>query len=202
MALEVGARARRVRVASRAERCDVDVRNEEDIGERVAARRERVARGIALHRPLQLADLAAAEERPDEMELERIRVDDDESIARLPREDLLPSRDVPLDPESRGGLRLSGNDGVVRQRFEKGVRTRVLSAPGRLTRAARTLDDDDHVGSNVISGRSRKLSASGSAVAVPTTPATRNGPIQPAPRSSVAPATTGPSEPIPNPATA
>src|SRR5439155_1199117 len=71
-----------------------------------------------------------------------------------------------------------------------------------LARTARAFDNDDHARSAVMSGRSRNESASGSAVAIPTTPAARNGPTQPEPRSSVAPATIGPSDPIPNPATA
>src|SRR5439155_18872952 len=91
---------------------------------------------------------------------------------------------------------------VVRECFKERVRPAVRLDPRRLARAARPLDDDDHVRSIVMRGRSRRVIASGSAIAIPTTPATRNGPTQPEPRSSATPATTGPSDPIPNPATA
>jgi len=40
------------------------------------------------------------------MELERIRVDDHQSVAPFAFEDLVPSCDVALDPEARLGPRL------------------------------------------------------------------------------------------------
>src|SRR5438309_8200711 len=191
VALEVPPRARRIGVASCAERRGVEVRHEEEIRQRVAAGREALARGVALHGPLELAGLSRLEERPDVMELERIGVDDNQTISGLSFEDVLPPRNVSLDPEERGRTRLGRHGRVIGERLKKRVGTGVRSAPGRLARPARALDNDDHVWSNVTSGRSRKPSASGSAVAIPMTPATRNGPTQPAPRSSVTPATMG-----------
>ena len=83
------------------------------------------------------------------MQLERIGVDDDETIAFLARADLGPSRGVPLDPEPSRSPFVFGNDRAVGQRFEKGVRSAVSAAPRGLARAARALDDDDHSSSVV-----------------------------------------------------
>src|SRR5205823_5464671 len=199
---EVATRARRVGFASHAKCLDVDVRHEKHIGEGVAAGREGVARGIALHRPLHFADLSRAEKRPDVVELEWVCVDDHEAIPRLALEYFVPSGDISIHPKPRRALRLGWNGRVVRECFEERIRPAVRSAPRRLACAARPLDDDDHVRSNAMSGRSRRATASGSTVAIPTIPATRNGPTQPEPRSSATPATTGPMDPIPNPATA
>jgi len=78
------------------------------------------------------------------VELQRICVDDDEPVAALAIEHLIPPRDVSLDPESRGGIDIGRDGGVIRERFQQCVRAAVLSAPGRLSGARRPLDDDDH----------------------------------------------------------
>src|SRR5207302_3858753 len=95
-------------------------------------------------------------------------------------EDLLPSCDIPLDPERGLGMRLGRHRRVIGKRLEQGVSAAVSAAPGRLSRAARTLDHDDHLAGSAPSPRARTSARSGSAVAIPRAPATANGPTHPA----------------------
>ena len=71
MPLEATTRARRVSVATSAQRRLVDLRHEVQIGERVFAGAERFARCLALEIPFELRHLARAPECPDVMKLER-----------------------------------------------------------------------------------------------------------------------------------
>jgi hypothetical protein len=121
-----------------------DVGDEEEIGERVATGGERLARDVPLELPFALRGLAGLPQRPDVMELERIRVDDDEAVASLLLEHLVPSGHVAFDPEARRRLCIDRHGGVIGKSFEERMRSAVPSRPRRLACAARSFDDDDH----------------------------------------------------------
>jgi hypothetical protein len=78
------------------------------------------------------------------MKLEGVDVNDHEPVTLLAPNDLLPPRNVPLDPESRPRFKLGRNGGVVGQFFEEREPAAVGAAPSRLARAARAFNDDDH----------------------------------------------------------
>src|SRR3981081_3079728 len=80
------------------------------------------------------------------MKLERVDVYDHEPVALRAPNDVLPARDVPFDPEARPRFGFARNGGVVGQLFEEREPAAMRTAPRRLARAARTLDDDDHGG--------------------------------------------------------
>src|SRR5438309_2063762 len=88
--IEVAPCARGVCGPPYAQRASVNVGDQENIGERVTLGGERRASRVALHGPLELSRLTCPPERPDVMQLERIRVDDHEAVASLPLESVLP----------------------------------------------------------------------------------------------------------------
>ena len=116
--LEVATRARAIGVAPRAQRRSVDVRHDVNVRKRVAPFRERPARRVPVHCPVEVGGLARLKERPHEVQLEGIGVDDDESVAGLALEHIVPSRDIALEPERRGRMRVGRNARVIREGFQ------------------------------------------------------------------------------------
>src|SRR6266480_3235052 len=104
--LEVPPGASGVCIAAGAQGAGVNIGDEHYVRERIAAGGECITRRIALEGPLELSRLTGPPKGPDVVELERVRVDDDESVARLPLDDIVPTLDVSIHPESRRGLRV------------------------------------------------------------------------------------------------
>src|SRR5204863_3549009 len=130
---EVAARARRIGAAPIAQLFSWDVGDEHDVGERVLAGAERLARRVALSGPLALRRRARAPLRPDVVELQRIGVDDDEAVAVLELQYLSPPGDVALDPEARSHLDVRRNGRVIGKRLEQRARATVTHAPRRFS---------------------------------------------------------------------
>src|SRR5438093_4038083 len=87
------------------------------------------------------------------MKLEWVDVHDHQSVTPFALEHLPPALDIAFDPETRVRFGLGRDCGVIGRRFEQGVRAAVRAAPGRLARAARALDDDDHARQPIYLGR-------------------------------------------------